>query len=567
MQARQWIRFVSSQSSRLALLQSQFREGLVNSFKNETHVALFLKNRGLSQASCEAYALGYCKERDSIAFPFFDFVNTDLVHRHKFRGVKEKTFFASPSGAKSDLCFGWPLASSASSEILCICEGEFDAMVVFQETGIPALSLPNGASSKLTHELMEAVLGFEQIVLWFDFDSAGAKGCEKFMSQVEQIAGPSVQSRFLLVEKSDSIKGKDANDVLRENGPAAVKQLVDSATQCGGHNTTLVGVSDLKEVLYDSFKAESPLEATSMTSLTSGFPTLNRLLHGFRPGEITLYSSHTGVGKTTLTSQIALDLMIHNESVERTWLFTNCAHVQTPHQLAFKQFVGYKSNMNEASRVPLANVDLMQLADQFRAQYATRFAIFNSSLTRVLEEILKQTSDDARPHHLVIDSLDSNTHPYSETMSGIQGQFQAMEKAFDLLRVLSHRHNIMVSVVLYTKKSLGDQSLAVDSIMGPSKLSQEADNIVLLQASDEKHSEKWLEVKKNRFGGDLGAISLGFDEDYCSFLDRGVRQQESHVAARKPPARRLEPSRKRQGVLDTMDPALASELPFFRPLD
>ena len=34
-----------------------------------------------------------------------------------------------------------------SDKIVCITEGEFDAMAVHQDTGIPAVSLPNGTNS------------------------------------------------------------------------------------------------------------------------------------------------------------------------------------------------------------------------------------------------------------------------------------------------------------------------------------------------------------------------------------------------------------------------------------
>ena len=44
--------------------------------------------------------------------------------------------------------FGWHTIPAGSTTIV-ITEGEFDAMAVHQATGMPAISLPNGAS--LTH--------------------------------------------------------------------------------------------------------------------------------------------------------------------------------------------------------------------------------------------------------------------------------------------------------------------------------------------------------------------------------------------------------------------------------
>lgn len=36
---------------------------------------------------------------------------------------------------------------AASDKVVVVTEGEFDAMAVHQETGLPAVSLPNGANS------------------------------------------------------------------------------------------------------------------------------------------------------------------------------------------------------------------------------------------------------------------------------------------------------------------------------------------------------------------------------------------------------------------------------------
>lgn len=45
-------------------------------------------------------------------------------------------------------------------------------MSVYQATGIPSLSLPNGASS-LPDEIISKLDRFEKIILWMDNDEAG----------------------------------------------------------------------------------------------------------------------------------------------------------------------------------------------------------------------------------------------------------------------------------------------------------------------------------------------------------------------------------------------------------
>lgn len=61
---------------------------------------------------------------------------------------------------------------SPDDKIVCITEGEFDAMAVNQATEIPAVSLPNGTNS-LPTELVPFFDRFEQIYLWLDADEPG----------------------------------------------------------------------------------------------------------------------------------------------------------------------------------------------------------------------------------------------------------------------------------------------------------------------------------------------------------------------------------------------------------
>lgn len=89
-----------------------------------------------------------------------------------------------------------------------ITEGEYDAMSVYQETGIPALSLPQGANS-LPDNVLPYLDNFEKIYLWMDNDEAG-------LMNVPKIASKLGVKRCFIVENSN-LKMKDANDVLRQD--------------------------------------------------------------------------------------------------------------------------------------------------------------------------------------------------------------------------------------------------------------------------------------------------------------------------------------------------------------
>lgn len=66
-----------------------------------------------------------------------------------------------------------------TDKVIVITEGEFDAMAVHQETGLPCVSLPNGANS-LPLSLLKFFERFERIYLWLDADEVGQNAVEKF---------------------------------------------------------------------------------------------------------------------------------------------------------------------------------------------------------------------------------------------------------------------------------------------------------------------------------------------------------------------------------------------------
>ena len=85
-------------------------------------------------------------------------------------------------------------------------------MAVYQATGLPAVSLPNGCSS-LPVDVLPMLERFSSIYLWMDDDKPGREGAERFAKKLGV-------KRTLLVRPlgrdGKSIPGaKDANDALR----------------------------------------------------------------------------------------------------------------------------------------------------------------------------------------------------------------------------------------------------------------------------------------------------------------------------------------------------------------
>ena len=92
---------------------------------------------------------------------------------------------------------------------------------------------------------------------------------------------------------------------------------------------------------------------------------------------------------------------------------------------------------------------------------------------------------------------------------GVGDKYDLMDKSIAALRKFANLHNVHVTLVVHPRKEQDDTSLGMSSIYGSCKSSQEADNVIILQKG--KEDQRWLEVKKNRFDGDLGRVNFIFN--------------------------------------------------------
>lgn len=110
----------------------------------------------------------------------------------------------SPAGGQRGF-FGLNLVKDTDNTIV-LTEGEFDAMAVYQNTGIPALSLPQGATN-LSENLIPYLKQFHKVILWMDNDEAGRINTSKMVEKIGM-------NRTHVVNHTEE-NLKDANDFLK----------------------------------------------------------------------------------------------------------------------------------------------------------------------------------------------------------------------------------------------------------------------------------------------------------------------------------------------------------------
>ena len=109
-------------------------------------------------------------------------------------------------------------------------------MAVHQQTGYPALSLPQGANH-LPDSIVPYLNQFEKIVLWMDNDEAGKVGQEKISHKL------GINRTYIVKNMNPELK--DANDFLLSD-PQKIVELVDNAKNIPGENIlTFIDLKDL----------------------------------------------------------------------------------------------------------------------------------------------------------------------------------------------------------------------------------------------------------------------------------------------------------------------------------
>ena len=206
----------------------------------------------------------------------------------KVRGL-EKTFKVEGDWKEAQL-FGQNCFPKGGA-VVTICEGEFDAMSVYQMLGFntPVVSIRSGAQSALSDckASFEWLDSFDKVVICFDSDDAGQGAAKKV---AELFGSKAATFRF-------NVDYKDASDFLMQRQESQFAKLWTEAEAYKPEG--IVTVTDIKQRLL----------APPVPGVPWCFETLTELTYGRRKGELYAFGAGVGVGKTDVfTQQIAYDI-------------------------------------------------------------------------------------------------------------------------------------------------------------------------------------------------------------------------------------------------------------------
>ena len=457
-----------------------------------------------------------------------------IARRIKVRSVEEKSWQRlEPTGGGWGL-FGWHTIPLDAKEVV-ITEGEYDAMAVYQATGRPSISLPNGCRS-LPVEVLPLLEGMEKIYLWMDNDAAGQEGAENFAKKFglerTYLVRPTPSNLVrLTVQEVDSKPiqpPKDANEALLAG--LDLNRIIEDAKLVP--HEKIMTFHDLRSEVFQEITFPDKFKGTPIKSL----PGLTAIMQGLRRGEMTVLTGPTGAGKTTFLGQLSIDLA--ESGTNLLWGSFEIKNTRLMHKL-----------MQQFAREPLPKGDLSledklhAIADRFE-QLPLYFMTFHggSDVDQVIEA-MDYAVYVYDVEHIILDNMQFMVS--KKNMTRTFDKFDVQDVAIEKFRQFATERNVHITLVVHPRKEAENERLSMASIYGSAKATQEADTVLILQYDGQK---KWIEVKKNRFSGELGKCDLYFDRQSQRYSNEPIAPGAGGYAPSAPsqPAPPRQPQRPRK---------------------
>jgi twinkle protein len=250
-----------------------------------------LTDRRLTEKTLRLFGYGLSRGEDGNVVHCAPYYKDDvLVAQHVRFPNKDFTWRGEYAGIE---LFGQRLWRAGGKAPLIITEGEIDAMTVAQvlDYRVPVVSIPNGTRSavKDIKNNLEFVTSFPEIILMFDMDAPGKKAAHS----VAEILPP---GRVRIA----ALPLKDANKCLQEGDTAAI---ITARYQAAIYSPD--------EICHASEIISRPVSDKPARVWCYPFDSLTERLIGRRSGEIVMWGSGTGSGKSTLIREL-----IHSDLIE-----------------------------------------------------------------------------------------------------------------------------------------------------------------------------------------------------------------------------------------------------------
>lgn len=445
------------------------------------------------------------KEDGSPEAHYYPYTREGKVVAYKVRQLPKN--FSVVGDFKGVELFGQSTSGTGRHRVI-ITEGELDTLAVAQamlETSGKiwgsVVSVPSATGLKTLLDQREWLKTFKEIVLCFDQDEAGqeAQAQAAKMLPVGKV-------------KTVTLPEKDASDVLAKHGAAILDKCLYNA-QTWSPAGVIMG-----ETIWEEYKKRKAVESIPYPECLSG---LNEKLKGIRHGEITLFTSGTGSGKSTVIKEIILDLL--SKTDDKVGLISLEESVGD----TAEKFISMALKRPVMDPPPLSEEEERAGFDSvFRDERLVLLdhqgSVGDSSLIDKIEYMAQLGC-----RYMVLDHI---TIAVSEGSEGLSGN-EAIDKVMSDLLKITKRYNIWLGLISHLRKSQGSKSFeegnlaSIDDIKGSGSIKQISFDIIAfarnLVAEDEaERSRVCFRVLKSRYTGLTGDAGCAYYDQRTGRLNQ-----------------------------------------------
>lgn len=465
-----------------------------------------ITSRGISQEVVEYFGvkMGFDENRKPKSH-YYPYTSKGKTVAYKERMLPKE--FRIHGLYKDQDLFGQSLFSGGRT--LVICEGEIDVLSVaqafksYKNTIYPVCGLGSCTDTNSILRNRDWINSFDDVVLMLDQDEAGQAAVDKIAKMIK--AG-----KVRIAE----LPGKDANEVLLDKGYMAIMKAIWDAREWSPAGIVA------GEPIWEQFMARQEVESVPYPKCLAG---LNDKLGGMRHGEITLFTSGTGSGKSTVIKEIILDLLETTE--DRIGLISLEESVGD----TAEKFISMALERPVHGEPPLEEHELREgfnkvFGDERLVLLDHQGSVGDDSLIDKIEYMCLMGCK-----YLVLDHI---TIAVSEGSEGLSGN-EAIDKIMsDLLKVVK-RHNVWLGLISHLRKAMGGKSFeegnlaSIDDIKGSGSIKQISFDIIAfarnLVADDEaERNTVKFRVLKSRFTGRTGDAGAAVYDPSTTRLQAGT---------------------------------------------
>ena len=453
-----------------------------------------ITSRGISKQVVDHFGIKMAVNPDgSGGSHFYPYTNK---HDGKVIAWKErklpKSFIVHGNFTNIEL-FGQAVASGGKT--LVITEGELDACAVAQSfldkynRIFPVVSIPSASGCKIVLEQREWIRKFESVILFFDKDEAGSNAIQK----VAKIIGAGKVKVAKLLEKDP------CEQLLKHGSKSLLQSYWDAETW------SPAGLV-MGESIWEQFQQRQRTKSRPYPKCLSG---LNDKLKGISHGEITLFTSGTGSGKSTIVKEVVLDLLKDKEN--KVGLISLEESVGDTAEKFIEMALQQRLDHSEGTMLSQAELrrgfDTV-FKDERLVLLDHQGSVGDSTLTDKIEYMCLMGCK-----YLILDHI---TIAVSEGAEGLSGN-EAVDKVMsDLLKIVK-KHNIWLCLISHLRKAPGGGAsfeegklASIDDIKGSGSIKQISFDIVafarnLVADNETERNTIKFRVLKSRFTGLTGS--------------------------------------------------------------